>query len=253
MLHSFDNNVGDPRSTVYPGIVAQGRDGNLYTTSFAGGQGSTADGTTFRVTASGALTVLYSFDLFNFHSPASGLTLGTDGFFYGTSTVGGGNSGTIFKADSSGNVIVPVLHNFTGLGDGGDPIAPLIQGTDGNFYGTTFSGGGGSANGGVVYKITSAGKFTTLHVFSSTDGAGPTAPLVQGSDGKFYGTTSYGSSGPTTEGTVFKITSAGTITFIYKFDITHGRQPIAPVIQGNDGQFLWHHNRRWHEWLRCRV
>jgi uncharacterized repeat protein (TIGR03803 family) len=68
MLHSFDNNVGDPRSTVYPGIVAQGRDGNLYTTSFAGGQGSTADGTTFRVTPSGALTVLYSFDLFNFHS-----------------------------------------------------------------------------------------------------------------------------------------------------------------------------------------
>jgi uncharacterized repeat protein (TIGR03803 family) len=237
MLHSFNNNVGDPLRTVYSGIVAQGRDGNLYSTSFAGGQGSTADGTTFRVTPSGTLTVVYSFDLFSFHSPSSGLTLGTDGFFYGTSTVGSSNPGTIFKADAGGNVIVPVLYGFTGLGDGGDPVAPPIEGTDGNFYGTTFSGGGGTVSGGVVYKITPGGTFKTLHVFSSTDGAGPTAPLVQGSDGKFYGTTSFGSSGATAEGTVFKITSTGKIATIYKFDITHGRQPIAPLALGSDGNF----------------
>jgi uncharacterized repeat protein (TIGR03803 family) len=236
MLHSFDKNLGDPLRMVYPGIVAQGRDGNLYSTSLAGGQGSNADGTTFWVTpSSGALKVVYSFDIFNFHSPSSGLTLGTDGFFYGTSTVGISNPGTIFKADSGGNVIVPVLYSFTGLSDGGDPMAPPIEGTDGNFYGTTFSGGG-TTDGGVVYKI-AAGKFAMLHAFGSTEGAGSTAPLVQGSDGYFYGTTSFGGSGATAEGTVFKITSAGKLTTIYKFDITHGRQPIAPLVQGSDGNF----------------
>ena len=71
-----------------------------------------------------------------------------------------------------------------------NPYAGLVQGTDGNFYGTTSEGG---ANGyGTVFKITPSGTLTTLHSFDVTDGAYPYAGLVQATDGNFYGTTSRG-------------------------------------------------------------
>ena len=82
------------------------------------------------------------------------------------------------------------LHNFAGHpNDGADPYAGLVQGTDGNFYGTTSSGG--ANNNGTVFKITPSGTVTILHNFAGppTDGNDPTAELIQASDGNFYGTT----------------------------------------------------------------
>src|SRR5580704_8508560 len=71
--------------------------------------------------------------------------------------------------------------------DGANPVAGLIQGTDGNLYGTTAFGG--ADNIGTVYKISTSGTLVTLHSFSGPDGVAPYGALVQGTDGNFYGTT----------------------------------------------------------------
>jgi uncharacterized repeat protein (TIGR03803 family) len=225
-LHDFD--TPDLTSPQYPGILAQGRDGNLYGTAPLGGV--SGRGGAFKITPTGAYTMLYSFDGTLGANPYSGLTLGTDGNFYGT-TFNNGDFlfGTIFKMTPAG--IVTVLHSFS-YTEGVDPYAPPIQGTDGNFYGTTSSGGIGY---GAVYKVTSAGVFTTLYAFDNTHGSTPIAPLIQALDGNFYGTTKVG--GTAGYGTVFKITPAGGLTVLYNFDLTHGADIFSPLVQGSDGNF----------------
>jgi uncharacterized repeat protein (TIGR03803 family) len=212
------------------GIIAQGRDGNLYTSATLGG--TIGEGAAFKITPSGAVTLLYSFSGPDGAEPLGGLTLGTDGNFYGTTYTGGSYCcGTIFKVTPSG--ALKTLYNYPGNSDGNSPYAPPVQGTDGNWYGTMSSGG---TNGeGTVYKLTPAGVLTTLYSFDSTHGAEPHAPLVQGTDGNLYGTTLYG--GTVGDGVVFKITTAGKLTVLYNFDDTHGRYPVSPVVQGTDGNF----------------
>ena len=109
-----------------------------------------------------------------------------------------------------------------------------MQATDGSFYGTTSAGG---VHGyGTVFKITPAGRLTSLHSFeSATNGANPNAGLVQATDGNFYGTTSGG--GVNGHGTVFKITTSGRLTTLHSFDSTDGAAPIAGLVQATDGNF----------------
>jgi uncharacterized repeat protein (TIGR03803 family) len=230
VLYNFGTNAGDPASPEYSGLVAQGRDGNLYSTTVNGG--TNGSGTVFKITPTGTLSVLYSFGSDAVGTPPrSGLTLGADGNFYGTIWQAGvGGFGTAFKITPSGSLTV--LHSFTGAGDGAYPYAPPIQGTDGNFYGTTSAGGTGY---GIVYKLTPSGTFTKLYSFDFTHGSAPYAPLVQGTDGNFYGTTSGG--GSASDGTVFKLTTAGKLTVLYNFDTTHGANPYGPLVQGSDGSF----------------
>src|SRR5215831_12867854 len=122
------------------------------------------------------------------------------------------------------------VHQFQYSGPAG-----LVQGTDGNFYGTTSAGG--VSNKGTVFKITPWGVLTTLHSFSGNDGAGPNG-LVQGTDGNFYGTTLEGGTDSDCPyvfydgcGTVFKITTAGTLTTLYSFDYWHdGAYPWAALV-----------------------
>ena len=128
------------------------------------------------------------------------------------------------------------LVNLDGT-NGSGPTGVLVQGTDGNFYGTT--SGGGAIGYGTVFKIAPWGKLTTLHSFDYTDGANPN-PLVQGTDGNFYGTTSIGgasSNCPGGCGTVFKITPGGTPTTLHSFDGTDGDEPFAALVQATDGNF----------------
>jgi uncharacterized repeat protein (TIGR03803 family) len=181
VLYNFGSAAGDPGQPAAAGIVAQGQDGNLYSTTVNGGANN--GGAVFKITPAGTMTVVYSFDgsaggPFN---PFSGLTLGTDDNFYGT-TQGGGTSddGTIFKMTPSGSLTV--LHSFTGLADGSTPKAPPVEGTDGNFYGTAIRGANNACgNGcGTVYKITPTGNFTTLYQFDLTHGFQPWGPLVLG-------------------------------------------------------------------------
>jgi uncharacterized repeat protein (TIGR03803 family) len=147
-IHDFDcfNEGCSPQA---PGILAQGRDGNLY-----GSNGSRL----FKITPGGTYHTLYTFNFGNFPE-RGGLTLGRDGYFYGT-TVSGGifDLGTIFKVNFAPSPPqFTVLHNFTGGADGANPVAPPIQGADGNFYGTTTGGQTRPA-----YKITPSGTFTAL-------------------------------------------------------------------------------------------
>ena len=230
VLYNFGSVSGDPLQPSNSGIVAQGRDGNLYTTSPSGGTGT--GGTVFKITPSGTVTVLYSFDSIHGATPYAGLTLGTDGNFYGgAATAGSGCCGTIFKITPSG--VLTVLYNFSGAADGGVPQAPPIQGTDGNFYGTGTGGGNGY---GTVYKLTPSGVLTTLYSFDVTHGAFPQSPLIQATDGNFYGTTLNGGTNGS-QGVVFKITPSGKLTTVFNFDGTHGVSPIGPLVQSTDGNF----------------
>lgn len=226
VLYNFGSNAGDPSNSDYSGVIAQGRDGNLYTTSTLGGDGY---GAVFKVTPSGALSILHSFTAAEGGAAYGGLTLGTDGNFYGTTTYGGTNAaGTVFKVTPSGTLTT--LHVFTGT-DGDAPFAPPIQGTDGNWYGTTI---GPSA--GTIYKYTRAGVFTTLYSFDYTHGQAPYDALVQANDGNFYGTTLLG--GANGYGEVFKITPTGVLTVLHSFAGSDGGNPFGPLIQANDG-FLY--------------
>jgi uncharacterized repeat protein (TIGR03803 family) len=230
VLYNFGTKSGDPWGPQNAGIVAQGRDGNLYSTALHGG--TSGFGTVFKITPGGSLTVLYSFDGAHGETPYGGLTLGTDGNFYGTTYYGGtSNFGTVFKVTPSGSLTV--LYSFTNGNDGAYPLAPPIRGNDGNFYGTTsqFNDGGP----GSLYKITPSGKFATLYHFDVTHGSDPFAPLVLGTDGNFYGTTNIG--GSDGFGEVFKVTPSGKLTVLYNFDNTHGSYPVGPLIQGSDGNF----------------
>ncbi len=152
VLHNFGTKSGDGTNPSYSGIVAQGRDGNMYSTT---GNGGTFNlGTVFKITPAGTLTVIYNLDGPHGSEPYGGLTLGTDGNFYGTAFGGGKfGYGTVFQITPGGTVTV--LHNFAST-DGSNPHAPPIQGTDGNFYGTTQTGGT-NVYYGTVYKITPSG------------------------------------------------------------------------------------------------
>ena len=134
------------------------------------------------------------------------------------------------------------LCEFSGA-DGAGPNGGLVQATNGNFYGATYSGGT-SANCGVglgcgtVFEITPAGKLTTLHSFDLTDGAIPSGGLVQATNGNFYGTTSFGGTSLNCAdgcGTVFEITPAGKFTALFSFNFTDGAGPNGGLVQATNG------------------
>ncbi len=129
--------------------------------------------------------------------------------------------------------VLTTLADFNGS-NGSSPSAALVLGTDGNFYGTTATGG--DFNVGTVFKVTPAGILTTLHSFNGADGDQPLASLVQATDGNFYGTTASG--GGSGFGTVFKITSNGTFTNLYSFTAADGQTPYGGLVQDSSGDLF---------------
>jgi uncharacterized repeat protein (TIGR03803 family) len=182
------------------------------------------------------LTSLYSFGSHpgDGKSP-SGLVQGSDGNFYGTTSGGGhGHAGTVFAITPTGTLTT--LHSFSAQdGEGTEPTAGLIEAGDGNFYGTTATGG--TSGGGTVFVITPAGVLTTLHSFTGhgRQGAQPNGGLVQDRDGNFYGTTANG--GTSGLGTVFVMKPGGNVTTLHSFDNSDGAHPMAALIQAEDGDF----------------
>jgi uncharacterized repeat protein (TIGR03803 family) len=230
LLHAFGSNDGaSPRGLV------QGSDGAFYGTTYVGGYGS---GAVFKMDTSGAVTLLHAFvgTAIDGAYPYAGLVQGSDGTFYGTTYLGGASSsGTVFKIDASG--VETLLHSFVGTPtDGEYPLAGLVQGSDGAFYGATYSGG--ASGFGTVFKMDTSGAVTLLHSFACTDGCNPLAGLVQGSDGAFYGTTvNGGTSSGSGYGTVFKMDTGGTVTTLHAFAFTDGASPYGGLVQGTDGAF----------------
>jgi uncharacterized repeat protein (TIGR03803 family) len=164
--------------------------------------------------------------------PLGGLTLGADQRFHGTTNEGGSrNHGMVYRLSPTGSIVYQ--HSFEGGADGGYPWAAPIQGADGAFYGTT--AGASSAYAGTVYKIDPSGRYSVLHLFSTTDGRAPINSLVQGTDLNFYGTTLSG--GLNGMGTFFRISSTGDFSVLYNFDSTDGGSPVGPLIQASDGNF----------------
>jgi uncharacterized repeat protein (TIGR03803 family) len=200
-LHSFGDSSGDGAGPA-AGLV-QGTDGNFYGTTASGG--TSYQGTVFRITPAGVVTVLHSFSASTTEgaAPVARVAQGSDGKFYGTTAIGGMHyQGTVFNVDSTGNLTT--MHSFSGSpNEGAGPLAGLALGSDGNFYGTTAAGG--AHYQGTIFKITSTGNLTTLHSFSGspTEGTGPVAGLVQGSDSNFYGATVAG--GVHNRGTLFSL------------------------------------------------
>jgi uncharacterized repeat protein (TIGR03803 family) len=227
-LYSFTG--GSDGANPYSALV-QGSDGNFYGTA---GYGGTNDfGTLFKITTGGVFTRLHLFTGGDDGSnPNGGLTPGSDGSFYGTANQGGtDNQGTVFKITANGDFTR--LYSFTGGVDGGDPESVLAQGADGNFYGTTLSGG--DLGEGVAFQITADGVYTRLYSFTSgNDGAYPVGVLVQGNDGNFYGTASGGAFD--SRGSFFKITTNGVLSTLYTFTGNHdGQYPYSPLVQGGNG------------------
>ena len=215
-----------------PVALVQGGDGNFYGATW--GAWAKGCGTIFKITSGGALTTLYSFTGWNDGCEPANLVQGSDGSFYGTTYAGGKNGdGNIFKITSGG--ALTTLYLFTNGIDGAEPGASLVQGSDGNFYGTANEGG--TTDGGTIFKITSSGVLTPLYSFTSgIDGWIPFGGLLQGSDGNFYGTTEDG--GTKGRGTIFRITSSGVLTPLYSFtNGVDGANPHAGLVQGNDGNF----------------
>ena len=237
--------TGANGSEPYGGLV-QGTDGNFYGTTAIGGPQNY--GTVFKITLSGKLTTLYSFCSQALCSdggqPLAGLILGTDGNLYGTTVVGGANgNGEVFKITSKGTLAT--VYSFCAqvhCPDGSGPETALVQGTDGNLYGTTIYGGT-NYNGGTIFKVSPKGVLTTLYNFCSqincSDGQDPQAALVQGTDGDYYGITEFG--GANKDGTIFKVTPKGALTTLYSFcsqtNCSDGENPQGALVQGSDGNF----------------
>ena len=225
----------------------QSGNGNFYGVTETGG--TTGVGVFFNITPSGAINTLYDFcslgKCADGELPEYSLVQGSDGNFYGVTTQGGSkNEGTVFQVTPSG--ALTTLYSFCTLAvcaDGSAPQAGLVQGTGGNFYGTTT--GGGANSKGTVFQITPSGTLTTVYSFCAlancADGYTPRAGLVEGVDGNFYGTTYEGGNSSNPNGTVFKVTPAGTLTTLYSFcslaNCADGINPIAGLVQGSDGNF----------------
>ena len=245
-IYTFCSNGCSTGAHSISGLVLN-TDGNFHGSTTAGGLHQ--QGTIFKITPSGTLTTIYNFcaltNCVDGREASGAMVRATNGNFYGTTLNGGGHgdSGAAFEITPTGTFTK--IYGFCALSNCLDGSYPhgLIQGNDGNFYGTTEFGG--AQNGGTVFKLSPGGTLTTLYSFWSPkagaqcpEGSGPSAPLVQANDGNFYGTTTGGGANMA-GGTVFKITASGTLSTLHSFcsqtNCADGSAPYA-LIQATDGK-----------------
>jgi uncharacterized repeat protein (TIGR03803 family) len=236
-LVSFNNDNGsDPEAS-----LILGKDGNFYGTTQHGGTNG-GWGTVFRMSSTGALTTLVSFNGTNGAFPRAELAIGSDGNFYGTTSYGGlgfagtnySGNGTVFRLSTNGLFNTVGLFNFT---NGAYPVAGLLSAPDGSFYGTTAGGGTNNlANhgDGTVFQITTNGALKSLISFNFTNGAIPLSALIWRPDHNLYGTTSSGG-GTNAHGTIFRLTTNGILTSLVSFSGNNGSSPQGGLLLAPDG------------------
>jgi uncharacterized repeat protein (TIGR03803 family) len=227
-LFTFDGTNGNSPDAP----LIQGPNGSFYGTT-EGGYQSSAE--VFNLSQSGALKVVASSPGFDIWGP---FVLTSDGSFYGTTSLGPSSSGSIFRVSKSGTV--QVLFSFNGTN--GNSPSGLIMGPDGALYGVTQGGGLGyvpnnSSGLGTIFRIKTNGVFSTILKFNGTNGSNPYR-MILGRDGIFYGTTKSGGSSITNVsygyGTIFKLSTNGSLTTLHSFKNTDGAGPLA-IIQGAEG------------------
>jgi uncharacterized repeat protein (TIGR03803 family) len=239
------------------GLLA-GKNSGFYGTTFNGGAGPSGGvGTVFKVSSSGAETVLYSFQgASDGSSPEAGLIAGKKGVLYGDTVYGGSTCatigcGTVFELVPKGaGYLEHVLYAFAYGNDGGNPIGGLLIDKSGGLYGTTSRGGGSTActNGcGTVFKLTPSGsgfaETVLYHFQGGSDGATPDGTLIADGKGSLYGTTYGGGSGTACSGgcgTVFRLALAGSVyteSILYNFQgrPNDGANPRAALLAGKNG------------------
>jgi uncharacterized repeat protein (TIGR03803 family) len=246
-VHQF---AGAPHDGANFSTLIHGRDGNFYGTTASGGPINSrcvanleGCGTIFRMAPSGAITILYAFGV-NGSSPVypySRLLQAADGSFWGTTTgqEDGRGAASVFQVVGGSTSFISEL--------GGPSYGELVQGPDGNIYGTTIDNGPGacswrsttcttSAGSGTVFKIT-GGSVSYIHTFNGANGSKPYGGLVNGGDGSLYGTTRTG--GGHGFGTIYKITPGGSLTTLYSFrGGADGAYPAySALIRASDGNF----------------
>jgi uncharacterized repeat protein (TIGR03803 family) len=226
VLYNFDGTHG---SAPKGGLVLA-TDGNFYGTTSAGG--ASGLGTLFRITPRGTLTVLYSFTGGDdADEPVAPPTEASDGNLYGIAAGENGYS-SAYEYDTSGSFTV--LHKFTSS-EGWNVEAPLIQAENGNLYGTAEFGG--ATNVGTIFAMTTSGN--VVHHYSFQFGAGgfyPYAPLLQASDGNFYGTTEGSDGSVCCPGVVFELAATGAERTLYSFGTVNydGETPYAGLTQATN-------------------
>lgn len=227
VLHSFaEGGPYEPRCA-----LLQASDGNFYGTTAFGGDYN--EGTLFRLTPSGALTILHNFSGASIDGalPQSGLAQASDGNLYGTTRDGGAfGFGCVYSFSLAGNF--SLLYSFTGGSDGSAPnAAPVQDSSDLNLYGTTSLGG--QYAGGTIYQLSLGGSFRALYSFggTSSDGVNPTDALAQATDGNLYGVTHLG--GVDDAGTMYSISPSGLYTQVYSFASADpaGNMPGGALVQ----------------------
>jgi uncharacterized repeat protein (TIGR03803 family) len=227
LLNFKGNNGADPLYVTF----VQGRDGRLYGTTYSGGANNLGAVIKINLSDNNSI-VLHSFSGTDGSSPGAGLTLATNGSYYGTTVMGGAYGfGVLYSITPSGTLTV--LHSFAGGSDGEYPYGPPIQAVDGNFYGAT-SGTPDSSDEATIYKLTSTGNYSVIYTFnSSTTGVGVYG-LVQGSDGLLYAVANVG--GANNCGTVVKLSTAGVLKETHSFSCSVGpHYPVAAPLLASNG------------------
>lgn len=236
VIHRFGDGFVCCGPAMPTGHLVKAKDGKLYGTSNFGGDFRDVDhgnglGTIWRFDPrTGDVAVIHSFSL-NGEGifPTGPLFPAKDGFLYGTTRENeAGGSATLFKIDTAGNFsVVAQLPEM-------EPVSGVIQGRDGAFYGTD----DGGAGKGSLFKVDGAGQLTVLNRFDGADGRGPRHPLVQASDGFFYGTTTEGGLLDPQAGVVFRLSAKGELRILHSFDrnAAGGILPNSQLVEnGIDG------------------
>lgn len=241
-LHSF---VGSDGAFPEAGLVLY-EDGNFYGTTYSGGGGSLCSGgcgTLFRISSSGSLATVHSFNGIDGDFPSAPLIAGTNGGLYGTTAFGGtstgcsGGCGTVFRITPS--EIFASLHSFD-FTDGEEPLAPLVQSATGALYGTTYEGGNTRTQGlggyGTIFKVSAEGGFSTVLKFNSHNGGFLNFGLSLAADGNIYSESSMG--GTTDAGQIFELVAPRAIETIYSFAAASGSGVgDTAMLQSTNGNF----------------